>query len=400
MLSFAHNIIDAVSHDDLRVPPFPPVLFRLAGMLSTGNYTVETLTRTIASSSSLTALVLRQASSAALAAAVPARTLELACSRIGAKAIQELVVVVGLGDVACAEGPLAELRAAAWQHSVCAAELCQYIAGLRGLPASEAYLVGLLHDFGEALALGIVERDLALAQHDPPPQRSAEEWMNEIHLYNAELCLAIVAKWQLPEFLVDVIGGYHYGAVSAPRIAALVNVAKLVDTIAVQIEAGPAVNLDQLTGVAHFRDVAEARRVLEFLPRLPALVQPYQRESRPDTPVSSWVRRTPIHLTGIVHDVDFVVKRRRLPGVRTYRATRMSANALAMVGTDPMPTHAVVELELVTDAGPFHVWARAASCEARGDGFDIIVKPMVLNPGSHRLWAALWAISTAPPSAR
>src|SRR5208283_2019560 len=111
---------------------------------SGGEFEMSAVAKIVAADQTLTAMVLRQANSVAVSGTEPVEDLDRACSRIGVAAINQLAIASGLGRVAGTTGPLCEVRSIAWRQSVCAAELCQYLAGGRELEAGEAYLAGLL----------------------------------------------------------------------------------------------------------------------------------------------------------------------------------------------------------------------------------------------------------------
>jgi HD-like signal output (HDOD) protein len=394
--TFEHEIINAVRNDDLRVPPFPAVLFRLTGMLATGNYSMNEVARLVSADQVLSALVLRDAASVASAPATPIRTLVLACNRIGAKAIHQLAVATGISSVACREGPLLELRLATWRRSVAAAEICGFVASLRNLPPEEAYLIGLLHDFGKTVALSIIER--ALGKHDVTFKRPAEDWMNEIRFYNAELGLALVTKWQLPQFLGDVIGGYHYGAVVDDRIAAYVNLTRSADSLVAEMDNSPVVTSERIESIPGFASKEESRRLHGFLPKLPALLRLYQQLDDACPPAVGWVEAPPTTLTGRLVAVDIAVNLRRRSASRPYRGTAVTAHGLRFTGPDAVSVNTLVELEVLEGAERFIAWVTITACRPIEGGFEVEGKPMTLDGKAATRWATLCARGAPIPT--
>ena len=118
------------------------------------------------------------------------------------------------------------------RHAVavaCAAESLARVSH-RSL-ASEAFIAGLLHDFGVTLQLQ-VDRDRLLeviAALRADPKRNPREFERSLGCVGHERCAAVVFRaWKLPESLVAAVSNHHGPAAAPPgsqRLAALVHLA-------------------------------------------------------------------------------------------------------------------------------------------------------------------------------
>jgi HD-like signal output (HDOD) protein len=130
------------------------------------------------------------------------------------------------------------------RHAVsvaCAAESLARVSH-RSL-ASEAFIAGLLHDFGVMLQLQVDRARLlqVIAAQGAEPRQDPREVERSFGCIGHERCAAVVFRaWNLPQSLVAAIGNHHAPAAAPPgsrRLAALVHLA---DTISLETGHGYA----------------------------------------------------------------------------------------------------------------------------------------------------------------
>lgn len=88
-----------------------------------------------------------------------------------------------------------------------------------GIRYSDAYLIGLLHDLGEARIFRLLDR------LDTPP--SAVEAAILVERYHTEAGEDIARAWKLPQDVVDVCGGHHRSSLTQTLPVRLVRIADL-----------------------------------------------------------------------------------------------------------------------------------------------------------------------------
>jgi HD-like signal output (HDOD) protein len=194
----------------------------------------------------LAARVLRVANSAYYGASGSVATLERAFVMLGVDAVR------GIAAAACLDrATVRALRSSPIEidsmlrHAVsvgCAAESLARVSH-RSL-AAEAFIAGLLHDFGVMLQLQVDRARLleVIAALEAVPGQNPRAVERSFGCIGHEHCAAVVFRaWNLPETLVAAVGNHHAPAAAPPgsrRLAALVHLA---DTISLETGHGYAV---------------------------------------------------------------------------------------------------------------------------------------------------------------
>jgi HD-like signal output (HDOD) protein len=214
------EIEDLVARDQVRIPPYPAVAFRIEQLIRADDFGLEELARLVASDQRIAADVLRVANTTFYARSGPVPSVRQAVTAIGAKGVAQIAVAAGLGAEASAPGPLAVLRRQAWVDALASAFLCQALSPDRGLPAEVAFSAGLLHDIGRIVAIAAVEH--VLSRRRDASAHSAADWSAVVDALHIGLGLAVATRWKLPAILTDVVANHHAVTLAAPEHAALV----------------------------------------------------------------------------------------------------------------------------------------------------------------------------------
>jgi HD-like signal output (HDOD) protein len=207
--------------------------------------TAQEVAQVIGRDPGLAARVLRVANSAYYGASGSVATLERAFVLLGVDAVR------GIAAAACLDrATVRALRSSPIElesmlrHAVsvaCAAESLARVSH-RSL-ASEAFIAGLLHDFGVMLQLQVDRTRLlaVIAAVDAEPGQNPREVERSFGCIGHEHCAAVVFRvWNLPATLVAAVGNHHAPAAAPPgsrRLAALVHLA---DTISLETGHGYA----------------------------------------------------------------------------------------------------------------------------------------------------------------
>ena len=196
-----------VARDAVAVPPYPAVALQLGQLVRSEGYGFQDIVRLVGVDPTLATDLLRCANSGVYSRGGEVTTLQQAVSRLGAQEVVRLAVASALAETTRAPGPLQTMKRSAWQRSVASAMLCQELGGLRGLSRENAFLCGLLHDFGHVLAITAMEEILvAMPEIGARPVASWEALVERIHLHLGGL---LVTRWKLPELFHDVMARHH-----------------------------------------------------------------------------------------------------------------------------------------------------------------------------------------------
>jgi HD-like signal output (HDOD) protein len=207
--------------------------------------TAHDVAQVIGQEPGLAARVLRVANSAYYGASGSVATLERAFVLLGVDAVR------GIASAACLNRTTVRVVQSSpiglesmLRHAVavaCAAEALARVSH-RSL-APEAFIAGLLHDFGVMLQLQLDRARLleVIAALGAEPRRNPREVELSVGCIGHEHCAAVVFRvWKLPESLVAAVSHHHAPAAAPPgsrRLAALVHLA---DTISLQTGHGYA----------------------------------------------------------------------------------------------------------------------------------------------------------------
>lgn len=151
------------------------------------------------------------ANSASSAPAVPVVSIRDALSRIGARALRNLVASLAVQRVFLPTKPN-EVRL--WQHSVyaafAAAQIAESAPDLEVDPA-DAYLVGLLHDIGRFVMFEHAAPDLLKVDESRwgTHEQLIEADIEVFKFTHSELGGKACEHWQLPKLICDVVRLHH-----------------------------------------------------------------------------------------------------------------------------------------------------------------------------------------------
>lgn len=387
-----HAIVDLVSRDAVKVPPYPAVAFRIERLLREGDYGLEDLARLVASDQVLAADVLRCANSAAYARGTPVVGVPQAVSRIGAKDVARVALASGLGAEATAPGRLAPLRRRAWLDALASAMLCQALARGRGLAADEAFAAGLLHDFGRVIAIACIEE--LLERHPDFPPSPAAEWEAVIDRYHVELGVVLAARWELPPLLSDVLSLHHAEDLRAAAEPRMVELVAAVDQVARLLEDRTHLTAEDL-GIVSLLSAAECGVVAKALEALPGFIASFESgetaaEAAPSliAPPAPPPRRTgprpppcPVTLVLGAH-------------TQSYRILGIASTHVMLSGAAPMPENTLLELRIGVTP-PVTGFASVKLAWQEGPAYTLLVQPYALTGDALLRWKELVQASTA-----
>jgi len=338
---------------------------------------VAEVTALVATDSALAATVLRHAASASRASG-GAMTLEAAIRRLGLDELTRVVLAATVGGAAWAPGPLALLRRDQWRRSLLAATFSRDLAPRRGVAPDQAFLAGLLHDFGAVVVIACLE---ALAV-EPLPVMLETTWRRLIEDLHVEFGMVVAARWQLPEPITEVIASHHtpQGCMRVHR--PLVQLVAIVDQIIdiLDREPGGVAALSEVPGLEHderFRIGALMPKVAEIMARFEA---PVGRDA-----VSSIARQT-----GTIEGcwpADFAIESKT--GAQ-YRACAVAPGMFAFRGPAALQPAWIAELTLHCPPDTITMLAHIKSCEKTSTGDHLVTaQPFGLAGEEKGAWLRL-----------
>ncbi|MBI5068419.1 MAG: HDOD domain-containing protein [Deltaproteobacteria bacterium] len=386
-------IVDVVGRGAVKVPPYPAVAMKVDKLVKREDYGLDELTKLVASDQALAADALRCANSAFFSRGMPVTSLVQAITRIGGKEMARLAIASGLGAHARAPGPLASLKRRIWLDGLAGAALCQELARKRLLDVEEAFVCGLLHDFGRMIAVACVEE--ILAAHPGQRAMPLEYWLGVVDRYHVELGLVLAAKWDLPQMVSDVISLHHTDPQGAeePRMVELVMAA---DEVVRMLGESISLTAEDL-GAISLLSGPECELVSRVLDRLPAFIASFEGDAPAAAPGQSLVEAELPQEEGMAgpRPVDFPVEIVAGRDRRVYRAMGIATNNLMVNGPTPLPENVLLQVELRSDP-PISCWASAKVSWPENGGHTVLLQPFALNGKAHESWKEILRKTVEP----
>lgn len=385
------SILARIERDEVQVPPYPSVALRLQAAVRERSYGVADLLKIVASDAALAAKVLKVANSALYSRGGIA-TLQQALGLIGSVELVRLALVDGLSNLAESAGPLLILRRKLWQDGVAGAVICQLLARKRGLSEDQAFIGGLLHDFGWLIGLGALEQ--ALVETPAVAPRSAGQWSLMLGRWHVRLGLALANRWKLPPLLYDVIA-HHHDATRAPKAhTPLVHLVALSDSVLGLLSTRVGLTADDLvqeTGVSG----SEAEALVQALPDLPGVISAFGSVDGPAQAPATLVSPELEVPTGF-RPLSAPVLQLRPVQRGPYAATAIGPSSWRMTGPVPLTVNQLIEVELDLPGQPLRLWARTSLCKPAGRAYLLECQPFALNGDALRRWGELFRTAPKP----
>jgi HD-like signal output (HDOD) protein len=368
-------LIARLRANQLHVPSYPAVATKLQALVQRGRGTDE-LAAVAAHDPPLVAALLAHAASAAQGAAAAPASLSAAIQRLGIQELVRLALAASLGAVATAPGPLVTLRRDTWRCALLSARLCHDLAERRGISPDEAYLAGLLHDFG---AIAIVAGFEELGKESSLPTLPEVTWRAMVSRLHVPFGAAIAQRWKLPAAITQVIASYGLPP-DAPR-SPLVKLVHLVDRAIEKLDRAPA------TGIAALLELGELSTNERYaigaaLPDVVAQMAAYAPTA--EAPAVSSVEHAP--RAEDAWPVAFDVSHNN----EVLQARAVSPSSFELVARAPLPPKWLADVKLHVEPEPLAMLVNVKSCEQLADGsFAIVMQPFAVDGPVKAQWSAL-----------
>lgn len=363
--------------DKLRLPPYPAIALKLQQLATSGRHSTRDLCATVNADAALVAAVLRRANAAASGSATLISTLEAAVTRIGIEDLLRLALAQSVGVTASAFGPLASLRRDTWRMSLLAARIGLELAERRGISQDEAFVAGLLHDFGAITVLvGLEDLKVEL------PVLPAETWKILVDRLHVKFGAVIAKRWNLPAPIVHAIQNHHDVQRYTGPHRALVELVATVDHINTIFDRAPTTSVAALLEVPglsqdeRYRIGAMVPQISEYMASFEASSSP-AREAKAKTAVAK-----PASDLEDGWPIELIVSTAR----DVYQACALAPNAIAFRGTAALLPNWLTQMTLGSDP-ELAMLANVKTCEPQPDGsYLMTAQPFGLDGKEKQIW--------------
>ena len=198
--------------DDL--PPMHEVVMKAQEIMADPNSDIEDLAVIIETDQSIVAMILKMINSAHYGLSGKVSSIRQACSLLGLRTLQEVIITVGVSKVLGRKLKGYEFGSGElWLHSIATGFCSRILAERKNRElVSDAYVGGLLHDAGKIiLDQYVLERKDAFKDFIKDETKTVLDAEKRILGFDhAEIASDICRKWNIPENITLAIQYHHY----------------------------------------------------------------------------------------------------------------------------------------------------------------------------------------------
>jgi HD-like signal output (HDOD) protein len=222
------SVVGQLLKGDFKVPLLPTIVNKVLEITQRDNYALRDLSEVIVTDPVISAQLLKHANSAFYSRGHNIESVALAIQHLGAQAVTNLVLTLSLQSVVTGRDIFLEDRKQIWQHSLACALLSRSISTIFRLDREQAFLCGLMIDFGKLILLSLIFELMQKKQeYQATPKNVIED---VIETYHPKVGGIVGARWKLPPAVLEAIT-YHHALSTASEFSPYVAVASLCDAI-------------------------------------------------------------------------------------------------------------------------------------------------------------------------
>jgi putative nucleotidyltransferase with HDIG domain len=207
--------VDYVTQKKIEPPVVPALVPRVLAIVDEPEVDLLKLTQVIQQDLAISAKLLSVANSPLFGSSVEVKTVRQAIAHLGTEQVAQIAIGLACRSNLESRTTLGTAYGVRWQrlfqHSMTCAFAAAQLAGKADKVAQEAaFLGGLFHDVGQAVALRAIEALLATGQlnipEGPAGDRVIDEALHRIHAYPGD---EFHRKWTLPDALMQLCARHH-----------------------------------------------------------------------------------------------------------------------------------------------------------------------------------------------
>jgi HD-like signal output (HDOD) protein len=383
-------VMDLITRDAIKVPLHPPVAMRLQKVVGSGKFGAADLAKIVGEDQALAATLLRYANSPKYRGIEQITSLHDAITRMGAAEVCRSAFALSFASHSSAPGPLAGLRRRWWYQALLCAHVSYHLGDLRGLRRDEAFVCGLLHDFGRAVTLAGFEQILLEKEDDRT--LPAHLWESSVDRIHVEAGVTLAQRWNLST-LVRAAMALHHSPEDAGVHRKMVEVVAASDGIVAGVEGHAHITSRDMAPVPTLRP-DEIVVLTDLVPQLAASVAELDSVNAIEiarAPMRSQVQKPRSALEGEAKLLRFGVQLARPTGPLAFRGGYISPEGLGFSGNTRLAENSIVRLAVEVDgAKPIGVFARVLLCVQEGEAYRIEAQLFGLDRPALTAWNTLY----------
>jgi HD-like signal output (HDOD) protein len=221
-------VVGQLLKGEFKVPLLPTGVNKILEITQRDNYSLRDLSEIIVTDQVITAQLLKHANSALYSRGHNIESVPMAVQHLGAQTVTNLVLTLSLQSVVTGRDIFLEDRKRIWKHSLACALLSRAVAPIARVEREQAFLCGLMIDFGKSVLLSLIQ-DLMHKQHEyQTTPKSVIDYL--IETYHPKVGSVVGEKWKLPPAVLEAIT-CHHALVADSKYIRYVAVASLCDSV-------------------------------------------------------------------------------------------------------------------------------------------------------------------------
>jgi HD-like signal output (HDOD) protein len=205
------QVVAYTTQKKLEPPVVPALVPRVLAITGEPEVDLQRLTHVIQQDLAISAKLLSVANSPLFGKGAEVKSVRQAIAQLGSEQVAQVAIGLACRSSLDTErqggSPFAERWKRLFQHGMTCALAAAQLAGKQDRPAQEAaFLGGLFHDVGKAVALRAIEALLASGKLELPSESVLDEALQRLHAYPGD---EFYSKWTLPEPLMELCARHH-----------------------------------------------------------------------------------------------------------------------------------------------------------------------------------------------
>ncbi|MBS1809440.1 MAG: HDOD domain-containing protein [Acidobacteria bacterium] len=242
-------IVSRLLKGDFQIPLLPTVANKIMSITRQDDYSLRDLSEVIITDQVITAQLLKHANSAFYNRGRTIDSISMAVQLLGAQTVTNLVLTLSLRSVVTGRDVFLENKKLVWKRSLACALLARSLSGIAQVDREQAFLCGLMIDFGKIVLYSLIQDLMHKEPHFQATSKPVIDYI--INSYHQKVGGTVAEKWMLPPTVLEAITN-HRTLTSDSQLSKYVPMASLCNEL-LQEYFDPSVN-----GVENFLPRAES----------------------------------------------------------------------------------------------------------------------------------------------
>ncbi len=221
-------VVGQLLKGEFKVPLLPTGVNKILEITQRENYSLRDLSEVIITDQIITGQLLKHSNSALYSRGHKIESVPMAVQHLGAQTVTNLVLTLSLQSMVTGRDIFLEDRKRIWKHSLACALLARAISPIARVEREQAFLCGLMIDFGKSVLLSLIQELMHKQQEYQTTPKAVIDYL--IETYHPKVGSVVGEKWNLPPAVLEAIS-CHHALVADSQYIRYVAVASLADAV-------------------------------------------------------------------------------------------------------------------------------------------------------------------------